>query len=286
MDLPGYLPTDAADTHSLLDAIDRDLRAAYPERILGRRVGGISFGGITTLFIAASEDPDLISFDAYLAVNAPLSLQYGARQLDAFYNAPLELPQSERQPWIEGLFRKALQLSERAPTATEAELPFTSREARFLIGLVFRATLRQIILQTQLRQDLGVLHAPLDSDRRRALYREIDQFSLTEYVYAFVLPYYAANDPTLTVDEAGARELFRRCDVRALRQGLARNPRIVFATNQNDFLLAPGDIEWMTEVLGPERVLVFERGGHLGNLHRDDIRTALQDLVESAVRGR
>jgi hypothetical protein len=61
------------------------------------------------------------------------------------------------------------------------------------------------------------------------------------------------------------------------------NPRLRFATNRNDFLLAPGDLEWITELLGPDRVTVFERGGHLGNLHRDDIRAVLAaEIAEAA----
>jgi ABC-type transporter lipoprotein component MlaA len=282
-ELPGILPSDAHDTHVLLDAIDKDLRARFPGRVTGRRVGGISFGGITTLYIAASTDPDLITFDVYLAVNAPLSLEYGARKLDELYNAPLSLPEDARRPWMDALFRKALRLVDQGIPAGQGDLPFTSLEAKFLIGLVFRATLREVILQTQLQNDHGVLHAPLDPVHRRHAYREIDQFSLTEYVYAFVLPYLARERSDVTLDEAGASELFRRCDVRSIAPALKANPRLRFATNRNDFLLAPGDLEWITELLGPDRVTVFERGGHLGNLYRDDIQAVLAaEIAEAA----
>lgn len=282
-ELPGYLPSDAHDTHVLIDAIDRDLRERFPGRCAGRRIGGISFGGITTLYIAASTDPDLVTFDAYLAVNAPLSLEYAARKLDDLYNAPMALPEEERRPWMDALFRKALQLVDHGVSADRAALPFTSMEAQFAIGLTFRATLREVILQTQLLHDHGVLHAPLDSERRKHLYREIDQFSLTEYVYAFMLPYMARQRVEISLDEAGARELFRRCDIRSIAPALAANPRLRFATNRNDFLLAPGDLEWITALLGPDRVTVFERGGHLGNLHRDDIQSVLAaEIAEAA----
>jgi len=282
-ELPGFLPSDAHDTHVLIDAIDKDLRARFPGRCTGRRIGGISFGGITTLFIAASTDPELITFDAYLAVNAPLSLEYGARMLDELYNAPMSLPEEARRPWMDALFRKALRLVDQGVPTGQVDLPFTSLEAKFLIGLVFRATLREVIIQTQLQHDQGVLHAPLDRERRSHVYREIDQFSLTEYVYAFVLPYLARQQSEITHDEAGARELFRRCDVRSIAPALKSNPRLRFATNRNDFLLAAGDLEWITELLGPDRVTVFERGGHLGNLYRDDIQAALAaEIAEAA----
>lgn len=282
-ELPGYLPSDAHDTHVLLDAIDKDLRARFPGRCTGRRVGGISFGGITTLFIAASTDPDLIKFDVYLAVNAPLSLEYGAQKLDELYNSPMSIAEDARRPWMDALFRKALRVVDQGVSAEQGDIPFTSLEAKFLIGLVFRATLREVIMQTQLLHDHGVLHAPLDQEHRRHVYREIDQFSLTEYVYAFMLPYKARQLGEITFDEAGVRELFRRCDVRSIAPALKANPRLRFATNRNDFLLAPGDLEWITELLGPDRVTVFERGGHLGNLYRDDIQAALAaEIAEAA----
>jgi len=282
-ELPGFLPSDAHDTHVLIDAIDKDLRARFPGRCAGRRIGGISFGGITTLYIAASTDPELVTFDAYLAVNAPLSLEHAARKLDELYNAPMSMPEDARRPWMDALFRKALRLVDQGVPAGQGDLPFTSLEAQFLIGLTFRATLREVILQTQLQHDHGVLHAPLDRDRRRHVYREIDQFSLTEYVYAFMLPYMARELGEITSDEAGARELFRRCDIRSIAPALKANPRLRFATNRNDFVLAPGDLEWITELLGPDRVTVFERGGHLGNLYRDDIQAVLAaEIAEAA----
>lgn len=136
---------------------------------------------------------------------------------------------------------------------------------------------------TQLRRDLGVLHVEITPERRAAAYREIDQFSLTEYVYAFLLPYYAARLEAITPDEAGARALFRACDVRSIADAVRDNPRVRFATTRNDFLLAPGDLEWITELLGPDRVTVFERGGHLGNLYRDDVRAVLAaEIAEAA----
>ncbi len=49
--------------------------------------------------------------------------------------------------------------------------------------------------------------------------------------------------------------------------------------NANDFLLADGDVEWLTEVLGPEHVEFFPTGGHLGGLFRPEVQEGVMDSV-------
>ena len=52
---------------------------------------GLSLGALLTLHIfAAEKDPanELVPFDAYLALNSPVSYEHAVKQLDAFYNAP------------------------------------------------------------------------------------------------------------------------------------------------------------------------------------------------------
>jgi hypothetical protein len=42
-------------------------------------------------------------------------------------------------------------------------------------------------------------------------------------------------------------------------------------TNDNDFILAPGELDYLRQLFG-ERTKVYPRGGHLGNLeYRDNM---------------
>jgi hypothetical protein len=114
-------------------------------------------------------------------------------------------------------------------------------------------------------------------------YREIDQFSFIEYMYAFVLPYFAARNPDVSFSEAGAERLFELSGLRSIAADLARNEKVFFVSNRNDFLLRDQDVEWVVALLG-DRVHFFERGGHLGNLYREDIRDAIGRFVNSPSR--
>ena len=283
VELPGYAPADARDLHRALTAIDRQLATSWPGRFTSKRLAGISLGAFHALFIAGDEaravQDGLLRFDVYLALNPPVNLEHAMTQVDRFYNAPLSFPVEERAQRIEEIFGKVLYLSE-GELWPGMDLPFTRIEAEFLIGLAFRLDLQYTILQTQDRHDRGVLQTPRSKLRRAPAFREASEYSYLEYMYAFVLPYYAEGDTGITFDEAGALRLFADCDLRSIAAELAANERVRLFTNENDFLLRPADLVWLREHLG-ERVHVFPAGGHLGNLHRKAIQEVIEGIVEA-----
>jgi hypothetical protein len=114
-------------------------------------------------------------------------------------------------------------------------------------------------------------------------FREASEFSFMEYFYAFVLPYFAARDPDVTYDEAGARLLFERSSLRAVTDALRADARVRVFTNENDFLLRPKDVDWLREVLGSRLTLAGE-GGHLGNLYREYLQGVIGALMDDTGR--
>jgi hypothetical protein len=281
VDLPGYAPADARDLHRAITAIDRKLAEAWPDRFRSRRLAGISMGAFQALYIAADETRSkregLLLFDVYLALNPPVNLEHAMLQLDRFYNAPMVFPAEERARHIEEILGKVLYLSH-GDLQPEMDLPFTRLESEFLIGLAFRLDLQYTILQTQDRHDSGVLQTPRSLLRRAPAFREASEYSFLEYMYAFVLPYYAKHDPRISFDDAGARQMFDDCDLRSIATSLAANPRVRLFANENDFLLRPADLAWLREYLG-DRAHLFPAGGHLGNLHRKAIQELIQGVV-------
>lgn len=281
VDLPGYAPVDALDLQRALTAIDRQVDASYPGRMQSRGLAGVSMGAFQALYIAANEskarEQGLLVFDLYLALNPPVNLRHAMLQLDRFYNAPLEIPEAERAQRIEDIFGKVLYLSN-GELQPGMELPFTRLESEFLIGLAFRMDLQSTILQSQMRNDRGVLLTPRWTLRRAPAFREASEYSFMEYMYAFVLPYYSEHDATLSFDDAGAQRLFENCDLRSVAAGLVANDKVRLFANENDFLLRPEDLEWLRANLG-ERATIYPAGGHLGNLHRKAIQQAIQSTM-------
>ena len=262
--LPAYTPVDGHDLHVALTEIDRRMARQYPSRLGARALMGYSMGAFHSLFVAAdsaSASSSLIQFDRFVGINTPVRLFHGISRLDEFFNAPMAWPAGDRTESIHQTFLKVAALSKGTLTP-QASLPFNAVESRFLIGLTFRFILRDVIFSSQQRTNQGVLQHPVKTLRRGPLYQEILHYSYKDYFQKFVIPYYRERGVDLRAPDA----LERASDLRTYAAGLQANPRVRLIVNQNDFLLADGDLAWLRATFGPERLTVFERGGHLGNL--------------------
>jgi hypothetical protein len=298
--VPGHAPTDARDLHAALDAVSRDLDARFADRVGPRIFMGYSLGAFHGFYIAAANaDPanPLVHFDRYVLLDPPVRLAHGLERLDAFYNAPLAFPKPERVAQVQRILRKALRVAKaaleeggEAPTYSRLDatdlgggtlepsrpLPFTNLEAEYLIGLAFRRTLQSLLFVSQSREDLGILRTPRSGLRRWAAYEEIADYSYSEYLYGFVLPYY--RDRLGRV--ASAEDLLRQNDLHAIAEPLRANPQLRVFANTNDFLTSSEDIAWLTDLVGREHVAFFPTGGHLGNLHKPEVQRAIMDSLE------
>ena len=284
--LPGYTPVDAEDLHEALTVIDRDVRTSFPERFTSRALLGYSMGGFHSLFIAAtsSGDSERIQFDRIVAIDTPVRLDSAIGRLDDHYRAALNWPANERTARIEKTFLEVAALARRMNTITpDSPIPVDANESKFLVGLAFRLTLRDIIFVSQLRTNMGVLEKPVLGPKREPVYREIMQYSFGDYLEKFVTPYYASRN----VDLNDQREFARAVDLRAHEASLSSNEKIRIISNANDLLLSKEDVAWLQKTF-EKRLMLFERGGHLGNMGdtivQQQIVRALADLLPSYTR--
>jgi ABC-type transporter lipoprotein component MlaA/pimeloyl-ACP methyl ester carboxylesterase len=269
--LPSYAPVDVHDLHVALTEVDRRLEGLYPGRLKAKALMGYSMGGFHSLFIAGtSNEAPLLKFDRYVAINSPVRLMYAVSQLDEFFQAPLAWPSEERTENIENTFLKVAALSKTSLTP-QGTPPFNAIESKFLIGVAFRLILRDVIFSSQRRNNQGVLEERIKGLRREAVYREILQYSFKDYFERFVTPYYQTRGIDLTQPEA----LKRGNDLRTYAAGLRANPNIRLIVNRNDILLADEDLAWLETAIGPERLTIFEKGGHLGNLAHPAVQKAI-----------
>jgi ABC-type transporter lipoprotein component MlaA len=268
--VPAHPPTDGADLLVALTEINRSLEKQFPSRFTGRAMVGLSMGGFQTLFLAANESklpPGLIRFDRHVGINAPVDLHHGIACIDSFHDAPLAWPAADRQRRVNNAVHKVGGLTALPNVRFEAP-PFDAVESRYLIGLAFRYTLRDVIFSSQSRHPLGVLDRPLSAWNRQHAYDEIMDFSYRDYVTRFVFPHYKARG----ISEA---EFRKYGTLRTSGPGLRASRNSMLITNRNDFLLPPGDLAWLRSTFGSSRLRVFPDGGHLGNLAGPQVREAL-----------
>ena len=153
----------------------------------------------------------------------------------------------------------------------QSSLPFSAIESKFLVGLVFRFTLRDTIYSSQQRHNQGVLDHRLLGIRRNPAYQEILQYSFQDYFAKFAVPYYQSRG----LAEPVAETLEKGGDLRTYEEGLRANPAVRIIANENDFLLTAEDLAWLRATFPAERLKLFPQGGHLGNLSNPTVQQAI-----------
>jgi ABC-type transporter lipoprotein component MlaA/pimeloyl-ACP methyl ester carboxylesterase len=274
--LPVYAPRDSRDLLVAMTEADRVLVSKYPQRFTNKRaLVGLSMGGFLSLRLAAYEneaDPGLLKFDRYLAINAPVDVVEGALCVDSFQEAPMAWPAAERQARLNNTLHKAAAsgaLIEKPGTLP----PFDGIESKYLIGLTFRITLRDIIYSSQTRQNMGVVQAPLTKWRREEAYHEIMKYSYKDYFLKMAVPYYRSQGVSMN-------QLTREGNLRTHASRLRKQGKIRLITNRNDFLLPSRDLSWLKSTFKPSQLTVFPDGGHLGNLGAPPVQSAVLKAMD------
>ena len=279
--LPAYTPVDAHDLHAALTDIDRQLAKLYPNRLGAKAVLGYSMGAFHSLFIAATASTNqtpLLQFDRYVAIDTPVRLLHGVSRLDEFYAAPLAWPAEERTDRLANTLLKVAALTKMSPS-TNAPPPFEAVESKFLIGLTFRFILRDMIFSSQQRTNMGILEHRIEKLRRDPLYQEILQYSYHDYFEQFLIPYYQ----TQGIDLRTPAALTRAGDLKTYTASLKANRSIRIIVNRNDILLADEDLKWLEDTFETDRLTIFPKGGHLGNLGYPDVQKAILGALDGLI---
>lgn len=268
--LPVYPTVDSHDLWLGITETDRALVKKFPDRFTKRAMLGTSMGAFMTLRIAANEKESksgLLTFDRYVAINMPVEIKHGFKQLDSYVNAPLKWPEAERQERINNTMHKA-GYALLTKNSSAQPVMFDADESKYLIGLAFRFGLRDIIYDSQSRENLGVLRTRVSSWRREPVYEEILDYSFNDYFERFAVPYYKQKG--ISEDK-----LERDVNLRSQESKLRAQSKIRVITNQNDFLLRSSDVAWLRSTFPASRLTIFPEGGHLGNIGEEKVQKAI-----------
>ena len=137
---------------------------------------------------------------------------------------------------------------------------------------MFRYTLMSVIVDSQRRDNLGVLKVNPDTFVRQKSYNEIRQINYAEYMDRFVLPYLLK-----TGHGTNRAALLAATDLAQGTQYLRDNPKVRVQICADDFLLSHQNISWYRTNLGTN-LTVYQQGGHLGNLHVPAVQENLVKL--------
>ena len=250
--LPGYLNDDLRylrQAHAAMAEMLSDQTQGTPA------VMGFSMGGWYTLNLAATSAPD--TYSAALAINPPLDLTTGLEALDRLYRAPAAADDLES---VKNSALVKLLVSQSSTPDNATGLPFSDQEASYLIGLSYRMTLTQTIMNS------------LEIRPNTRAYQRVNALCWEDYYSKIVAPALAERN----IDD---NALAQSSDLRTREAGLTAATNLKLVLTSNDFLLTEDDLAWFRERFSGERTVYSETGGHMGQLWRPEIREAMRAAI-------
>jgi len=270
--VPGRISQDAPDLY-------RVMRLAY-EQVADRievsafHLTGYSLGAWQAAFVAQLDDQEKVfDFDKVLLVNPPVSLYSSIRILDDLLDKNLPGGPDHFNEFFDQTFRAFYEVYQHGDfIKLDDEFLYRawldrepSEEAlEALIGLSFRLSSTSMIFTADVMSNAGFIvpkGKPLTSSSSLTEYFKTGaRVHFEEYLDHLYLPFYKAKDPALTRDD-----LIREANMASIEDYLLGAQKIGLVTNEDDIILAPGEIDYLKGVFGA-RAQIFPTGGHLGNM--------------------
>jgi hypothetical protein len=263
------------DGHDLYAAIQQ-IVAHLPRKvritdidILGYSLGGANAAVVKTIDAAERK----LNIHRALMINPPVSLFATVGRLDKLYaitlgngDAGVERFYQELYAALANLYRASdqVELDEDFLFDAAASILKTDAEFSTAIALTFRIALINVFFAGDLYSGSGIVvdsrHPPNVGDSLEDTFRILRGKPFAEYFTGVFAPYYLRHRPNSTVDELIAEN---RLDF--IGDALRGDPDYYALTNSDDLVLDAAELDWLKRTFGA-RIVVYDHGGHLGNL--------------------
>ena len=275
--IPGDLTDDARDLYRVMETAWNKVRGDI--EVSDFYLGGYSLGGTQAAFVAKlDEERKVFNFRKVLMINPAVSLYTsvsrieamlqkipgGPKKIGVFFNKMLA---RFTEFYLEGTFVDIN--NEFLYAIYKADL-MTQDEAGGVIALTFRINSAGMIFASDVMTNGGYVvpknRVLVNSDPLDDYFRVSINLSFLDYFNEYFYPYFQKKQPGLTKEA-----LIEAENLKSIEGYLKSSPKFGVMTNENDFILAPADLGYLRQIFG-ERIKVYPRGGHLGNLeYRDNM---------------
>lgn len=290
--LPGYLQQDAALLHSVLKKVEQQIKQETDIQITEYAITGYSLGGAHSAFVSHYDDTHdkHFNFQKVLLINPPASLYNSVKILDGYLD--LKHKRREYNDMLNNVFdklgeayasQKTSQLNMDSLYEIFEDSDLTDEELKLLVGVSFRFSSADMIFAIDTTYNIGAVtyknheiskYESISHSQHRAF-----EIGFLDYFYQGMYPYYRDIEQDLTVET-----MIDRLSLHNIEDYLKNNKHIALVTNADDIILADGDLDYLSSVF-TDRAQIFERGGHCGNMDREEFVTYLTQYFASNTQG-
>jgi predicted alpha/beta-fold hydrolase len=276
--MPGNSTEDAIDLYRVMDLA---WQAASKEiKVSNFYLTGYSLGAAESAFVSKlDEEKGLFKFKKVLMINPPVSLYNSVVLLDGM----LENNIPGGTDHFDQFFGKAMNRFANyyeAHAALDFQDDFlygmynennsSDSGMAALIGLSFRISSSNMLFSADVLNDAGYIKPKnLKLSRTDSLteYMKVSgRESFVDYVDNLFFPYYSAASPGLTKEQ-----LIKGTSLMAIEGYLKTAGKIGLLTNEDDLILAPGELDYLKRVF-QSRAKIYPKGGHCGNMdHKENV---------------
>ena len=269
--VPGEPGEDGEDLYKAMEAVWDRIKGDI--EVSDFFLGGYSLGATQAAFVARlDEERKSFNFRKVIMVNPAVNLYYsvnriedllngvpgGSGKIGVFFNRTLaKLIEFYRRGAFVDIDNEFLYAVYKAKLVSE-------KEAGGIIGLAFRVSSAGMIFASDVMTNGGYVvpknRVLTSSDSLSDYFRVSIHLSFLNYFDEYFYPHFQKKRPGLE------REPFiRSLGLQSIEEYLKSSPKFGVVTNENDFILTAAEIDYLRRIFG-ERIKVYPRGGHCGNL--------------------
>jgi len=269
--VPGDMTADAADLYRVMESAWR--KVAGDIEVSSFNLCGYSLGGSQAAFVARlDEERRVFNFRKVLMINPPVSLYSSGAKIEELMK---QIPGGAKKQGI--FFNKMLSrfsefyrygnfvaINDDFLYSIYKDKLFSKEETAGLIGLTYRINLAGTIFTSDVMTNSGyvvpknrVLGA---ADSIFDYFLVSTHLSFFDYFNEYFYPYMQQQQPGLT-----RQELIDAQSLTSIEEYLKSSAKFGVITNENDFILSKPELDYLRQLFG-ERIKIYPRGGHLGNL--------------------
>ncbi len=270
--VPGNLEEDAKDLYRVMALALQ--KAQDKIEVTDLYLTGYSLGAIQSAFVAKlDQERRLFNFKKVLMINPPVSLYNSVSILDRMLEENIPGGVEKFNDWFDEVMERLAEINRELDLFRMSgdilfelykRYPPTDDFLAALVGLSFRISSANLIFSTDVMNGGGYIvpkgvkvtaNTPLTD-----YFIVSHQTGFTDYFHELFYPHYRRQQPTLTEPE-----LIDRMSLKAIEPYLRSSAKIGLIHNEDDIIMAPGEIDWLRQVFG-DRARIYPNGGHCGNM--------------------
>jgi len=275
--VPGHIIHDTEDLYRVMELAYK--KVADRVDVSEFYLTGYSLGASQSAFLARlDEERQVFNFKKVLMINPAVSLFNSVNIIDKMLDNTIGSEPGAFNSYFGRVIRSFVTAFSRDEPLDFNEdflyrvykkrLP-TDAKLESLIGFSFRISSSNMIFTSDVMSQYGFIvppgtvlrqTTPLDGPFRRVLHT-----SFVDYYNNYFYPFYKAQTPSLTSDQ-----LQYEMSLRSIADYLRGADKIALMTNDDDLILAPGEVDFLQDTFGA-RATIWPTGGHCGNMEQKDV---------------